>query len=386
MTRRVSILGASGSLGRQACRLLARQAEPCEVVALTGHMNLKELIYQALVLRPRVVATPDSSSAATLREGLANEGIEILCGPGAVEEAASRRADLCIAAIVGMASLRPTTAALQNVGTLALASKECLVVAGRLFLEMARASGCKVLPLDSEHHAIGQLLSAHGRDGLRRIVLTASGGPFLRHNNASMAQALAADAERHPRWKMGQRISIDSATMFNKARELIEAHHMFALPSQQIDVLVHPQSVVHGMVEYEKGQIYAHLAPTSMELVIADALGFEVGEASMLGIGDLANLEFELPDEDRFPALRIAREVLSADELAGCALNGALEVAVDAFIEGRIGFLAMADIVEESLGAPRETGAIRDIVQLDWADREARRVAEQIVALKEKGG
>ena len=386
--QRISILGSTGYVGRQAIKLLRSQEERFEVVALTGHRNVPELLRQARLLRPQIVASADPDSCTALAEGLAGEEIRILCGSDGLVEAASQDTDLCIAAIVGKAGLAPAVATFGHCRRLALATKECLVAAGDLFLRRAREAGTEIIPLDSEHHAIGRLLAAHGEQGVRRIVLTASGGPFRECSREVMAEAAVEEASRHPKWNMGQRISIDSASMFNKAIEIIEAHHLFGLPSERIDVLVHPQSLVHGLVEYDSGQIYAQLALPCMEFVIGEALGWQLpnggAEKERVGLADLARLDFEQPDEERFPALRLAREALAQGGLAGCVLNGSLEMAVDAFVAKRIGFLAMAEVVEETISRVGDPGIAVDFAAVDAADRKAREMAGEVIAEQER--
>ena len=325
MGQRISILGATGSVGRQAADLLCRQSHDFEVVALTGHSNADELLRQARLLRPKMVVCGTAESQVFLTEALNGEGIEVAFGPDALLEAAGCETDVCLAAISGKAGLAPSVAALGNCRRLALATKESLVAAGDLFMRSAHEQGTEIVPLDSEHHAIGRLLQAHGMEGLRRVVLTASGGPFREHTRKAMAVVMADEAATHPKWKMGRRISIDSASMFNKAIEIIEAHHLFGLPSEKIDVLIHPQSLVHGLVEYESGQFYAQLALPRMALVIGEALGWAINEPQAseerIGLSDLAQLTFAAPDEERFPALRLAREVLASGRPCGVCAN-----------------------------------------------------------------
>lgn len=383
MTVRISILGSTGSIGRQTVDLLRRQDSPHQVAALTGFRNVQLLASQARSLKPAFVATADSCRLGELELELRGSGIKAAAGREAVIEAARMEADLCVAAIVGTAGLEPAVGALGRSKVLGLANKECLVAAGDLFMEQARERGTRIVSLDSEHSAIGRLLDAHGRENLRRIVLPASGGPFREWSLDEMARAKPEDAVRHPKWSMGDRISIDSASLFNKALEILEASHLFGLRSEMIDVLVHPQCLVHGIVEYENGQLYAQLAPPQMEIVIADALGWQLDPenhgSGRLDHADLARLDFEAPDPERFPALRLARLALRRGGLSGCVLNASHEKALDAFIQGRLGFLEMAKIVEQTMERMSNLASARRFEDVFWADKEARAVAGQII-------
>lgn len=388
MTRRVSILGSTGSVGSQAVELLRAAGNDCEVVALTGYRNISTLVAQAQALRPAVVVTGDEAMGAQLERELAGSGLRTAAGPQAVVEAAGMETDICIAAIVGKVGLASAVAALGRTARLGLANKECLVAAGELFMRRAQDSSTEVVPLDSEHSALARLLAAHGRVGLSRVILTASGGPFWRSTMAEMATVTAAEAVKHPTWQMGQRISIDSASMFNKAIEIIEAHHLFGLPSDMIEVLVHPQCVVHGIVEYADQQSFAQLAPARMDVVIASAFGWEIATPASVPLAqDLAAapLEFAEPDTERFPALRLARDALARGGLAGCVLNAAREEASAAFVAGKIGFLDMATVVEETMTELQDLGAAATFEDVDAADRQARDVARRLLATRGEG-
>lgn len=391
----LTILGSTGSIGRQTVELLLARREPCRVVALTGYRNVKLLAEQARLLQPDIAVIGDPRLGNELRTELASTGIEIGAGKSALIEAASREVELCLAAILGSAGLAPAVAALDSASTLGLANKEALVSAGRVFLERANKTGTRLVPVDSELSAIWRLLDAHGRGGLRRAVLPASGGPFRRRTLDQMARVTYREATRHPKWNMGKGISVDSASMFNKAIEMIETHYLFALEASRIEVLIHPQCVVHGLVEYDNGHIYAQLARPDMKIVIADTLGLPPdppatddasdAEAGRFGIEALSNLEFEPPDEKRFPALRLAREVLEQGGLSSCVFNAAHEVARDAFCEGRIGFLDMARIVEETLDLvgdmDSESGGFEDVYRADRIARDAARQAIRNIQL-----
>ena len=335
MVRRVSVLGSTGSIGRQTVALARGQKEEIEVAALTGYDNVALLAKQALELRPEVAVIGNPARGQELNARLSGSGVEAAAGAAAVVEAAAREVDSCVAAIVGKAGLSAAVAALGNAAALALANKESLAAAGELLLAKARALGTVVVTLDSEHHAIDRLLAAHGYEGLRRVVLTASGGPFRTWPRERMAAVTVEDALRHPKWRMGDRLTLGSASLFNKAIEIIEAHHLFGLPSDQIDVLIHPQCVAHGLVEYGNGQWFAQMAAPEMRVVIADALGWEMPHDDVPGAGwrlepeGFARLEFEPPDPTRFPALRLARVALARGGLSGCILNAAHEVALD---------------------------------------------------------
>lgn len=379
---RITVLGSTGSVGRQALEALRRCGVEFEAVALTGYGNVDLLAEQALALRPQVAVVGDASLGDDLSARLSGSGVSVTAGREAVVEAAGRDADLCIAAIVGTEGLEPALAALDSCRQLALANKECLVVAGEMFMQRAASAGVSVVALDSEHAALSELLSAHGFEDLRRVVITASGGPFREWSPEEMAAVTFREAARHPKWDMGDRISVASASMFNKAAEIIEAHHLFDLASHQIEILVHPQCLVHGLAEYAGGQLYAQIAPTSMVAVIANALGwrFPDSDAPAVSLADLTRLDLEPPDIRRFPALRLAREALAAGGEAGCVFNTAHECALEAFIAGRLGFLDMATVVEETMEQLPLAKTLVSIEQVRETCRAARGVAEGLAA------
>ncbi|WP_328733457.1 1-deoxy-D-xylulose-5-phosphate reductoisomerase [Falsiroseomonas selenitidurans] len=383
MTRSVTILGSTGSVGRSTVALLDAAPEGrFRVEALVANRDVARLAEQAIRHRARCAVVADPACHAALQAALAGTGVEAAAGLAAVEEAASRPADWTMAAIVGAAGLRSTLVALGRGGTLALANKESLVCAAELVLATARRGGATLLPVDSEHNAIFQAL--HGQDpaGVERIILTASGGPFRDWDLARMATATPAQAVRHPVWSMGAKISVDSATMMNKGLELIEAARLFPVPEPRIDVLVHPQSAVHGLVQFADGSLLAQLGTPDMRTPIAYALAFPERlhvDAPRLDLAALGRLEFQAPDPVRFPALRLAREALQAGGGAPTILNAANEVAVALFLEGRLGFLGIAAVVEqtlESLTAPLADG-LEAILALD---AEARRAATGFAA------
>ena len=357
--RKVAVLGSTGSVGVSTLDLLdhaAREGQAqIEVVALAAGRNVARLAEQARRWRPGLTVIADPARHGELKAALAGEGLETAAGEDAVVEAAAGRgADWVMAAIVGSAGLRPTLAAARAGAVIALANKESLVCAGPALLAAARASGGEVIPVDSEHSAIFQVLSPAARGRVRRLILTASGGPFRTWSKAQMRAATPAQAVAHPNWSMGAKISVDSASMFNKGLEMIEASYLFDAHESEIDVVVHPQSVVHSLVEYRDGSTLAQLGPPDMRAPIACALAWPeriAWPAPPLDLPALGQLTFEAPDEDRFPALRVARDCLRRGGLAPAAMNAANEVAVAAFLDGRIGFLDIAAIVTDTLDA-----------------------------------
>lgn len=385
--RRVTVLGSTGSIGTSTLALLeAAPPGAFAVEALVAGRDVATLAAQARRHRARLAVVADPSCHAALKEALAGTGIEVAAGPEAVVEAASRPADWTMAAIVGSAGLRSTLAALERGGTVALANKESLVCAGEIVLETARRSGAALLPVDSEHNAIFQALDSRDPAMVEKIVLTASGGPFRTADLATMRAATPEIAVRHPVWKMGAKISVDSATMMNKGLELIEAARLFPVPEPRIEVLVHPQSAVHGLVQYADGSVLAQLGTPDMRTPIAHTLAWPRRMQVALPRLDLAalgRLEFHAPDPVRFPALRLAREALRAGGGAPTILNAANETAVALFLERRLGFLDIAAVVEEALevlGAPPASG-LEALLDLDAAARrEALRLATRRAA------
>ncbi len=384
MARRISIFGSTGSVGRNTVDLIRRQggAEAFRIVALTGAGNIALLAEQARMLRAELAVTADPARLADLKAALAGSGIEAAAGAEALVEAADRPTDWAMAAIVGAAGLAPALASARHGGVLALANKECLVSAGELLLATCRRHGTRLIPVDSEHSAIHQALACGRAEELDRIILTASGGPFRDRSRQEMATVTVAEAVAHPNWSMGKRISIDSATMFNKALEVIEARHLFSVPSERIEVLVHPQSVIHSMVGFRDGAIMAHLGPTDMRGPIGYALNWPERAplpVERLDFARLGRLDFAAADELRFPALRLARAVLAAGGLTGAAMNAAKEEALDAFIDGRIGFLDIAGVVEFVLGALTSESCVNvgnySLADVMRIDSRARRLA-----------
>jgi 1-deoxy-D-xylulose-5-phosphate reductoisomerase len=383
--RRLSILGATGSIGTSTLSVLEQRPGAFAIEAVTANSNAAKLAAIARKTNAGVAAIADPSAYGELRAALAGSGIVAMAGPDAVVEAAGRPSDLVVAAIVGAAGLAPTMAAIRAGATIALANKECLVSAGALFMAAARLHGADVLPVDSEHNAIFQLLAARDAEAVERITVTASGGPFRTWTREQMAKATPADALRHPTWSMGAKITIDSATLMNKGLELIEAHHLFGQPNERLAVLVHPQSIVHGLVAMRDGYVLAALSPPDMRTPIANCLAWPESAGTAVRSLDLAaigRLEFEEVDAARFPALGLARQALEAGGWATNMLSAANEIAVSAFLDGRLGFLEIARIVEDTLG--QAAGSLqRDPTTVEEAltlDGDARRIASDLVA------
>ncbi len=375
--RRVSILGSTGSVGSNTLDLIERQPDAFAVEALSAHRNVDLLAAQARRLGAKVAVIADGSLYRDLKEALSGSGVDAAAGAEAVVEAAARPADWVMAAIVGAAGLASTLAAVRRGAVVALANKETLVCTGALMTAEVARYGATLLPVDSEHNAIFQVLDHDHLGSVDRIVLTASGGPFREMPLDEMAAVTPAQAVAHPNWDMGAKISVDSATMMNKGLELIEAHHLFGLPEERIEILVHPQSVVHSMVAYIDGSVLAQMGLPDMRTPIAYTLAWPDRMAAPVGRLDLAQvreLTFEAPDPQRFRALTIARHALQTGGTAPTIMNAANETAVQSFLDGRIAFLSIAAIVEETLSRlpPR---ALRRLEDVHEVDREARRIA-----------
>lgn len=372
--RRVTVLGSTGSVGRNTIDLIERHREAYDVEALTARSNVDLLVEQAIRLRPRFVAIAEPDLYLPLKNALSGTGIEIAAGSRALVEAAERPSDWVMAAIVGAAGLAPTLAAVRRGAIVALANKEALICAGSMLMAEVRASGATLLPVDSEHNAIFQVFDFERREAIERIILTASGGPFRELSLDAMANVTPEQAVAHPNWDMGAKISVDSATMMNKGLEVIEAHHLFTLPSEQIEVVIHPQSVVHSLVAYVDGSVLAQLGPPDMRTPIAYTLGWPARIAaptSRLNLAEIGQLTFEAPDETRFPALRLARESLQIGDGAPTVLSAANEVAVNGFLTRKIGFLDIVRIVERTLERIPllPLGSLDDVTALDKAAR-----------------
>lgn len=383
--RRVTILGATGSIGASTLDLIKREPGRYKVVAVSARRNAAALAKIAREVGAELAVVADPSVYPDLKEALAGTRAEAAAGEDALLEAAQRPTDWVMAAISGAIGLRPTLAAIERGATVALANKECLVCAGSLFMRRAASTGATVLPVDSEHNAIFQALSAGRREDVRRVILTASGGPFRTWPLDKIKTATPEQALRHPNWSMGPRITVDSATMMNKGLELIEAQHLFALASDEIDVLVHPQSVVHGLVEFRDGSVVAQLGPPDMRIPIAHCLGWPYridGPAARLDLTQVRELIFEAPDPVRFPAIAVARRVLELGGAAPAVMNAADEVAVGEFIAGRIAFPAIVALVEATLDAASGRGLLAEPASVDAAvtvDHAARNLARDLL-------
>lgn len=373
----VSILGATGSIGQSTLDLVQRAPDAYQVLALTAAQDVAGLAAAARATNAKLAVIADETLYDALKAALSGTNIGVAAGPQALVEAAKLEADWTMAAIVGCAGLAPTLAALEIGKTVALANKEALVSAGDLMLAVARRTGATLLPTDSEHNAVFQCLDQSAPKGVAKIILTASGGPFRTWTKAQMQAAQPEQALKHPNWAMGAKITIDSATMFNKGLELIEAHYLFEMPADRLEVIFHPQSVIHSMVEYVDGSVLAQMGAPDMRIPIAHCLAWPERmdtPVARLNLAEIAKLEFEAPDEDRFPALRLARQAMVEGGAKPAILNAANEMAVAAYLDRRIAFTDIAVIVESVLRAydPPAPLAISDVLEIDG---EARRLA-----------
>ena len=390
LPRKVTILGSTGSIGTSTLDLFERAGVELEVVGLTAGRNVARLAEQALRWRPRVAVVEDETQLAELRERLQGSGIQAAAGAKAVEEIAAEEAQWVMSAIVGFAGLAPTLAAARTGAIIALANKESLVCAGPALLRTAKRAGGVVIPVDSEHSAIFQVLDPSAAEHVKRLILTSSGGPFRDATRAQMAAATLEQALAHPNFSMGSKISIDSATMMNKGLEVIEAAYLFSMPPERIDVLVHPQQIIHSMVEYADGSTLAQMGPPDMRPPIACAFAWPdrlPWPAPHLDLVTAGPLTFQHPDPEKFPALAIAKRALLAGGRAPAAMNAANECAVAAFLDRRIAFLDIPNIVAETLERmdriPDPTRPDDDAVQsANQTDAEARRVAGEVVTRK----
>ncbi|AMK17473.1 MULTISPECIES: 1-deoxy-D-xylulose-5-phosphate reductoisomerase [Sphingobium] len=386
MRKKISIFGATGSVGMSTLDLIERDPDVFEIVALTAHSDVDGLAALARRSNARMAVIGDPARYNALRTALQGSGVEAAAGEAALVEAAEAGADWSMAAIVGCAGLRPAMAALKAGGTVALANKESLVSAGALMMDAVEHSGATLLPVDSEHNAIFQCLAGSSLSDVARIILTASGGPFRMRSRDEMRSITPSQAVAHPNWSMGAKISVDSATMMNKGLELIEAVHLFPVGLDRIEILVHPQSIIHSMVEYRDRSTLAQLGSPDMRIPIASALAWPARmetPCQPLDLATVGRLDFEAPDEERFPALRLARQVAQEGGAAPAILNAANEVAVAAFLKGAIGFLDIAMIVEDVLNrysAPVPS-CIDDVLEADAQARtQARHVMERLTA------
>ena len=379
--RTVTVLGSTGSIGRNTLDLIARSPERFRVEVLTGNANVDLLIEQARTFRPKLAVIGAEENYAVLKDALAGSGIEVAAGEAALVEAAARDSDFVMAGIVGIAGLQPTLTAARRGAIVGLANKECLVCAGNFLMAEVAEGGAELIPVDSEHNAIFQVFDFAEHEAVEKLILTASGGPFRSADLATMQKVTPAQAVAHPNWDMGAKISVDSATMMNKGLELIEAYYLFPVEEHQIDILVHPQSVVHSMVAYLDGSVLAQMGTPDMRTPISYALSWPhrmETPSRRLELNAIGNLTFEAPDTKRFPALRIARDALRAGGAAPIVLNAANEVAVRRFLDGALGFLEIARVAEDVLDrlSTPAPSCIEDVGEIDKA---ARRLAMQFV-------
>ena len=389
--RRVSIFGATGSIGQNTIDLIARKSDSYEVVALTGASNITQLAEDAIRLNAKIAVTAHDHLLTELRTALAGSNVEAAAGKAALAEAASRPVEWVMSAIIGSAGLLPGLKALEQGATLALANKESLVCAGGLILQTAENNNARILPVDSEHSAIFQGLVGEDMAAVERIIITASGGAFRDWPIEDLANATLAQASVHPNWDMGQRITIDSASMFNKAMEVIETHEYFDVCSDQIEVLVHPESMIHALVGFKDGALMAHVGPPDMRHAIGYALHWPERQTlpvERLDLAKIGSFTFRAPDEVRWPALRLAREVMARGGLAGAVFNAAKETALDGFISGALKFIEMSEIVDQTLfDMDSKGGHIDDTMTLDnvlYVDHLARRTAQHLI--KQRAG
>jgi len=380
--RRITILGSTGSIGCSTIDLIDRDPDAYVVEALTANRSVDALAEQARRLNAKFVAVADPESYEGLKAAMSGTTAEIAAGPEAIVEAAARDADWVMAGIVGAAGLEPTLQAARAGSVVAFANKECLVCAGDLMLDEVARSGATLLPVDSEHNAIFQVFDFERRESIEKIILTASGGPFRSSSLEEMRKVTPAQAVAHPNWDMGAKISVDSATMMNKGLELIEAYYLFGIPEDRIEILVHPQSIIHSMVSYIDGSVLAQLGTPDMRTPISYTLAWPhrmTAPSARLDLGQIATLTFETPDSERFPALRLAREALKTGGSAPTILNASNEVAVAGFLDGRLGFLDIPRVVAETLEKMPSgvIGSVDDVLSIDAA---ARQVAKEIMS------
>jgi len=375
--RRVSILGATGSVGRSTLDLIGRDPARYDVVVLTGNTNAEMLAQQAIAHDAELAVLADPAGFKDLKSALSGSSVEAAAGPDALIKAVTRPADWIMAAIVGSAGLRPTLEAVRQGGCVALANKECLVSAGDIFMDAVAKSGTRLLPVDSEHSAGFQVIDPNASEAIEKITLTASGGPFRTWTQEQMKKATPDDALKHPTWSMGDKLTIDSATLMNKGLELIEAYYLFPVEPDQLDVVIHPQSIIHCLVEYRDGSVLAQMSTPDMRTPIAYSLAWPErmwAPTERLDLAKIGSLDFEAPDYNRFPALPMAREALESDNGATTVLNAANEIAVDAFLERRIGLPTICALVAETLEAVTRDGlskpkSLEEVLALDELSR-----------------
>ncbi|MEE9299852.1 MAG: 1-deoxy-D-xylulose-5-phosphate reductoisomerase [Alphaproteobacteria bacterium] len=380
--RSITILGSTGSVGCNTIDLIERDPAAYRIEALTANQNVEVLAEQARRLKPRLAVITEESKYEALKDALSGTNIAVASGRAALREAAEMPADWVMAAIVGAAGLEPTLAAISRGVIVALANKECLACAGELVMQEVRANGTTLLPVDSEHNAIFQVFEFERHESVERLILTASGGPFRSMDRDQMASVTAEQAVAHPNWDMGAKISVDSATMMNKGLEMIEAYHLFPVDAEQIEVVIHPQSVVHSLVAYIDGSVLAQLGSPDMRTPIAYTLGWPKripAPAPKLDLAALGSLTFERPDAERFPALRLAHAALETGGGAPTILNAANEIAVHGFLKGEIGFLQITEVVEHTLGK-LSNGSLASLDDVIALDQDARAKAQAYMA------
>ena len=383
--KNISILGATGSIGQNTLDLIFREKEKFNVVGLTGSDNIELLAESAIKLKAEVVATANENKFQDLKELLSNHEIEVCAGFNGVMEVASRKVDWTMSAIVGSAGLLPGLKALETGANLALANKESMVAAGPIMKKVATSRSAKLIPVDSEHSAIAQLIRGEELNSLSKIIITASGGAFRNLSKAELLNVTPDQAAQHPNWSMGKRITIDSASLFNKALEIIEAKELFELSASEIEVLIHPQSLVHAIASFCDGGMKAHIGPPDMRHAIAYAL-YEEKRFNLtlaeVNLAEVGSLDFEKPDLFKYPALKLGYEVLEQGGLAGAAFNAAKEEALDNFLDYKLSFLGMADVVRatmDELSSGNQLGPVLDIEAVLDIDLRARSIAKKIV-------
>jgi 1-deoxy-D-xylulose-5-phosphate reductoisomerase len=388
--RRISIFGATGSIGQNTVDLIRRSRDDYHVVALTGSQNIPQLIKDAKALRAEVAVTSDPARLVELRDGLAGSGVEAAAGDGALIEAAARPADWIMSAIVGAAGLRPGLEALKHGTVLALANKESLVTAGPLLMSEAKRLGSTVLPVDSEHSAVFQALVGEDMSSVERIIITASGGAFRDHPLSALDHVTVDEASNHPNWDMGQRITIDSASMFNKAMELIETKEFFGVRPDQIETIIHPESLIHALVGFNDGALMAHVGPHDMRHAIGFALNWPKRKAlpvQRLDLAQIGQLNFRAPEAARYPALSIAQKVMEAGGLTGAVFNAAKERALDGFLAGACSFTDMARIVDRVVDVMLSNEGLQNATitldSVNEADAIARALTGEEIAKRE---
>jgi 1-deoxy-D-xylulose-5-phosphate reductoisomerase len=384
LTKTLTILGATGSIGKSTLKIVRHHPERFRITAISANSNVKELVAIAHEFRPKLVAIADESKHAELSLALQGTGISCVAGVSGLIQAAQMESDIVMAAIVGATGLIPALEAIRRGATLALANKECLVCAGSLFMSEVTKHHAQLIPVDSEHNAIHQVFDFASPERVEKITITASGGPFRELSLDDMQRATPEQAVKHPNWSMGSKISVDSATMINKGLEIIEAFHLFPVRKDQIDVLVHPESIIHSMVSFVDGSVLAQMGAPDMCTPIAYALSYPERiptPSARLNLAEISSLHFYAPDEMRFPALRIAKQVLKAEGIAPCIMNAANEIAVEAFLKSQLRFTDITNVIEATLDA-REQQTPHSIEDILDADREARHTARQIITQK----